>query len=89
MPQLKELSLLKEQERYVFRYEPGGEEELLDSFVDLANKRDNNFDWFDAAILSFQLSKHLVEEADKLLGSEGPSVWLGEETESDSPWNMQ
>ena len=44
MPQLKELSLLKEQERYVFRYEPGGEEELLDSFVDLANKRDNNFD---------------------------------------------
>ena len=67
MPQLKELSLLKENEKYMFRYEVGGEEHLLDAFVDLANTINNNFDWFDAAVLSFQLSKNLVEEADKLL----------------------
>ena len=64
---MKELTLLKEQEKFLFRYEQGDEEQLLDSFVDMASDRSNNFDWFDAAVLSFQLSKHLVEEADKLL----------------------
>lgn len=67
MPEQRELSLLKAQERFLFRYEPGHEESVLDAFVDLANDRTSNFDWFDAAVLSFQLSKHLVEEADKLL----------------------
>jgi len=67
MPTLKELSLVKGQERFFFRYEPGSEENILDTFVDMANNRDNNFDWFDAAVLSFQLSKNLVEEADRLL----------------------
>lgn len=67
MAEQRELSLLKGQERFVFRYEPGNEESILDAFVDMANNRDNAFDWFDAAVLSFQLSKHLVSEADKLL----------------------
>ncbi len=64
---IKELTLVKEEERFVFRYESGAEEDLLDSFVDLANDQGNHFDWFDAAVLSFQLSKQLVEEADKYL----------------------
>jgi len=68
---IKKLSLLKEQEKFLFRYESGREEELLDSFVEMANDRDNNFDWFDAAVLSFQLSKQLVEEADQLLCPQG------------------
>ena len=63
----RELSLVKGEERFVFRYAPGGEEDVLDAFVVMANERDSNFDWFDAAVLSFQLSKHLVEEADELL----------------------
>jgi len=67
MAEQKELSLQKGEQRYIFRYEPGREETVLDSFVDMANERQNDFDWFDAAVLSFQLSKHLVEEADKLL----------------------
>ena len=67
MPEQRQLSLLKAQEHFLFRYEPGHEESVLDAFVDLANDRMSNFDWFDAAVLSFQLSKHLVDEADKLL----------------------
>ena len=67
MPAQKELSLIKADERFVFRYDPGGEEMVLDAFVEMANNRNSNFDWFDAAVLSFQLSKHLVEEADRLL----------------------
>ena len=67
MPDSKVLSLLKGEERFIFRYEPGGEEVVLDAFVDMANEKKNAFDWFDAAVLSFQLSKNLVEEADKLL----------------------
>jgi len=85
MDQQKELSLLKGPERFIFRYEPGSEESILDAFVDMANDRANNFDWFDAAVLSFQLSKHLVEEADALLcpqdgtvrhsSGESPNQW--------------
>jgi len=67
MTEQKELSLLKGTERFIFRYDPGSEESVLDSFVDMANNKSNNFDWFDAAVLSFQLSKHLVEQADALL----------------------
>jgi len=58
---------MKGAERFVFRYESGSEETVLDAFVDMANDRASNFDWFDAAVLSFQLSKNLVEEADRLL----------------------
>lgn len=67
----KELSLVKGAERFVFRYEPGSEEEVLDAFVGMANDRQNSFDWFDAAVLSFQLSKHLVDEADRMLCADG------------------
>ncbi len=68
MPHEKKiLSLVKGQDRFVFRYDPGSEEDVLDAFVDMANEQKNNFDWFDAAVLSFQLSRQLVEEADRLL----------------------
>ena len=61
------LTIQKESDHFVFRYEQGSEEQLLDTFVELANNEERNFDWFDAAVLSFQLSKNLVEEADKIL----------------------
>ena len=61
------LTIQKESDHFVFRYQQGSEEQLLDTFVELANDEEKNFDWFDAAVLSFQLSKNLVEEADKIL----------------------
>jgi hypothetical protein len=63
----KEISLVKGNDRFIFRYTPGDEEQMLDAFVSMANAHNGNFDWFDAAVLSFQLSKNLVEEADRLL----------------------
>ncbi len=75
MAEQKELSLQKGDQRYIFRYEPGREETVLDAFVDMASERQSDFDWFDAAVLSFQLSKHLVEEADRLLCPHAELNW--------------
>lgn len=87
MSQQKELSLLKAEETFIFRYDPGYEETLLDSIVELANDRANSFDWFDAAVLSFQLSKNLVEEADRLLCPQDQATPPGQ-SESPSPWSF-
>ncbi len=84
MSQKKQLSLVKGQERFIFRYEPGREENVLDAFVDMANEPNSSFDWFDAAVLSFQLSKNLVEEADRLLCQDSSRQGS---TESNLPWN--
>ena len=51
------LSLAKGHHRYVFTYHEGRESELLASFVDLAERPDADFDWYDAAVLSFQMGK--------------------------------
>jgi len=85
MARQRELSIVKDNERFVFRYEAGHEESVLDAFVDLANDRDNKFDWFDAAVLSFQLSKQLVSEADKLLCVE--DLDAEKASGSPKPWN--
>ena len=87
MGQTKELSLVKGAERFIFRYQPGNEELVLDAFVDMANDRDKTFDWFDAAVLSFQLSKHLVSEADRLLCQENHSS-LENAGGPDTPWSF-
>lgn len=86
MPQRKELSLVKGAERFMFRYESGSEEDVLDAFVATANDRKNNFDWFDAAVLSFQLSKHLVEEADALLAPKEAPTRNGSAEQTKTSW---
>lgn len=53
------LSLVKGPHRFVFRYEEGTEAELLASFVALADDPDSLFDWFDAAVLAYQLGEQL------------------------------
>lgn len=60
--QVKTLSLVKGKERFCFRYEVGQEVKVLDSLIDLVNRRDVEFDWFDAAVLSHQLGQHLAKE---------------------------
>ena len=59
---LRTLSLVKGDQKFFFRYEPGNETEVLQSLVDLVNRRDVSFDWFDAAVLSHQLGQHLTKE---------------------------
>ena len=56
------LSLVKGKQQFCFRYEPGDEATVLDTLVEMVNRRDMAFDWFDAAVLSHQLGQHLAKE---------------------------
>jgi hypothetical protein len=71
---LRQLVLTKGDEKYVFRYEPGCEDLLLDALVGSAKDNKTNFDWFDAAVLSFKLTQSLITEADKLLNDKAPQM---------------
>jgi hypothetical protein len=53
---------VKGRHHFYFRYEAGQESGVLNSLVELVNRRDIPFDWFDAAILSHQLGQHLAKE---------------------------
>ena len=59
---VKTLSLMKGKDHFCFRYEVGQESRVLDALIDLVNRRDMHFDWFDAAVLSHQLGQHLAKE---------------------------
>lgn len=62
MAVMRTLNLVKGSERFCFRYEVGQEAAVLETLVDMVNRRDLSFDWFDAAILSHQLGQHLAKE---------------------------
>lgn len=63
----KQLVLNKGSEKYIFRYEKGAEGQLLDALVAAAMDPKLDFDWFDAAVLSFKLTQSLISQADDLL----------------------
>ena len=63
----RQLVLNKGCEKFIFRYENGGEDELLDALIDRARDKRTDFDWFDAAVLSFKLTQSLIGQADELL----------------------
>jgi hypothetical protein len=50
--ELNVLALLKGQERYVFVYDDGSHEDLLDVFRQYASNPNLSFTWFDAAVLT-------------------------------------
>jgi hypothetical protein len=62
VPASKMLSLVKGREQFCFRYQVGEEAKVLDALIELVNRRDVAFDWFDAAVLSHQLGQHLAKE---------------------------
>ena len=64
----RQLVLNKGVEKFIFRYENGCENELLDALIEQANDKRTDFDWFDAAVLSFKLTQSLIGQADELLG---------------------
>ena len=55
----RQLSLVKGAHRYVFRYQPGREADVINAFADLAGDAGSDFDWFDAAVLSYQMGRRL------------------------------
>ena len=66
----RQLSLLKGSQRYVFRYQVGTETEVIQAFATLAADGGRDFDWFDAAVLSYQMGRRLEQEMDEV-GSSG------------------
>lgn len=64
---MRQLVLNKGAEKFIFRYEDGRENELLDALVERAKDSRTSFDWFDAAVLSFKLTQTLIGQADELL----------------------
>jgi hypothetical protein len=65
--QRRQLVLNKGIEKFIFRYESGCEDELLDALINQAKGGGTSFDWFDAAVLSFKLTQSLIGQADELL----------------------
>ena len=64
----RQLVLNKGKEKFIFRYESGHEDQLLDALIEQAKNKKTDFDWFDAAVLSFKLTQSLICQADELLG---------------------
>ena len=63
---LRQLSLVKGKHRYLFRYRPGNEADVINAFASLASDGNSEFDWFDAAVLSYQMGRRLELELDEL-----------------------
>lgn len=62
----RQLVLVKNGHRYVFRYERGEETKVLAGLVDMARDPKSELDWFDAAVLSHQLGQRMSEQLDRL-----------------------
>ncbi len=63
---IRQLSLVKGKHRYLFRYRPGSEAEVIGAFASLASDASTDFDWFDAAVLSYQMGRRLECELNEL-----------------------
>ena len=59
--------LNKGSEKYIFRYQGGSEDILLNTLIEQVNDERTSFDWFDAAVLSFKLTQSLIGQAEELL----------------------
>ena len=63
---IRQLSLVKGEDRFVFRYHAGQEAEVIDAFASMAGDAKSSFDWFDAAVLSYQMGRRLEKELDQI-----------------------
>ncbi|MEX2213922.1 MAG: hypothetical protein WD768_07330 [Phycisphaeraceae bacterium] len=62
----RQLVLVKNGHRYVFRYAIGEETKVLAGLVEMARDPHSELDWFDAAVLSHQLGQRMSEQLDRL-----------------------
>ena len=63
---IRQLSLVKGEERFVFRYHTGQEAKVIDALASKAADQRSGFDWFDAAVLSYQMGRRLETELDQI-----------------------
>lgn len=57
--------MIKGTHKYVFRYSAGHEAQIISEFVNLADDDQTQFDWFDAAVLSYQVGKQIEYELEE------------------------
>jgi len=62
----KQLVLVKKDQRWVFRYQPGEEAVVIGTLADTAKDPGCAFDWFDAAVLSHQMGHRMHAQLNKL-----------------------
>ena len=62
MAEIRQISVLKGKHKYVFRYQVGDEANLLVAFAYLASNKETDFDWYDAAVLSYQVGQRVELE---------------------------
>ncbi|MCI0641353.1 MAG: hypothetical protein L0Y70_19920 [Gemmataceae bacterium] len=58
------LALIKGQEHYIFVYDDGSQDELVDAFRDLAADPHHSLNWFDALVLTKKAREQNAERAD-------------------------
>jgi hypothetical protein len=63
---VRQLSLVKGEHRYVFRYPAGREADIITTFAQMASDAEQDFDWFDAAVLSYQMGRRLEMELEEV-----------------------
>lgn len=61
------LGLIKGGHKYVFRYAPGFEDEVVDAITELAEDPGTPLDWVDAATLSFQVATYVASDCQQAL----------------------
>ena len=60
------VSFAKEGHQYLFRYEVGLEDEILEAVMALAEDSRANLDWLDAATLSFQVAHEAASDISEI-----------------------
>lgn len=63
----RQLILIKGAESFIFRYEDGQEDKLLDALIEQAKNKRTSLDWLDAAVLSTILIPSLTAQIDEFL----------------------
>ena len=68
MNHVRQLSLVKGSHRYVFRYQAGDGGDIIAAFASMAADPEHDFDWFDAAVLSYQMGRRLEMDLEEVAG---------------------
>lgn len=66
MDTVRQLSLTKGQHKYLFRYKSGREADIIAAFASMAADVEQDFDWFDAAVLSYQMGRRLEMDLEQM-----------------------
>jgi len=65
--EIRQLTLVKKGQYYVFRYGPGDESVLIEQLMEKAQDPRSPLDWFDVAVLTHQMGQRMANEMQRLM----------------------